>query len=46
MKKIFIVPVLLLTLSSCTFGGNNSKSSFSDLYTASTHSSMVALDEL
>ncbi|NRH20938.1 hypothetical protein HOO68_02755 [Candidatus Gracilibacteria bacterium] len=46
MKKIFIVPVLLFTISSCTLGGNNKDSSFSDLYTASTHSSIMAFDEL
>lgn len=45
MKKILLVPVLLLTISSCTLSGNNKNSSFSDLYTASTHSSITSLDE-
>lgn len=45
MKKIFLVPVLLLTISSCTIGGNNKNTSFSDLYKASTHASITSLNE-
>lgn len=45
MKKILLVPVLLLVISSCTLGGNDKNTSFSDLYTASTHSSIASLEE-
>ncbi len=46
MKKILLVPLLCLTISSCTFGGKKTDGSFSDLYTASTHSSIASLENL
>lgn len=45
MKKIFIIPLLLLTISSCNFGGEKANVSFSDNYKASTHASIESLNE-
>ncbi len=47
MKKIIIIPILLLLISSCTlpFGKDKNDGSFSSLYNASIHSSMTSLDE-
>lgn len=43
MKKILFVPLLLLTLSSCTipFFGNKADESFTALYNANIHASIV-----
>lgn len=46
MKKLLLIPLLLLTISSCSLLGNKDSGSFADLYKQNTHSSIVSLGEL
>lgn len=46
MKKLLLIPFLILTISSCTLFGNKNSGSFSDLYKQNTHASIVSLGEL
>lgn len=46
MKKHLLIPLLFLTISSCSLLGNKNSGSFADLYKQNTHSSIVSLGEL
>ncbi len=46
MRNIFIIPILLVLISSCTFPWSKNDSSFTGLYRAHIHSSITSLDEL
>ncbi len=48
MKKLLLVPACLILLSSCTlpFGANKTDESFTGLYKANIHSSIVSYEEI